>query len=46
MANTIFRKCKLGLLKAFEIGYRINVKRKKMSINELSKEFICQQRSA
>jgi transposase-like protein len=45
-ANTMFHKCKLGLLRAFEIGFRISVKRKGMSSNELSKEFGCQQRSA
>jgi transposase-like protein len=45
-ANTMFHKCKLGLLRVFEIGYRISVKRKGMSSNELAKEFGCQQRSA
>jgi transposase-like protein/predicted nucleic-acid-binding Zn-ribbon protein len=45
-ANTMFHKCKIGLVKAFEIGYRISVKKKGMSTNELAKEFDCQQRSA
>lgn len=45
-ANTLFHKCKLGLLMAFEIGFRISVKKKGMSSNELSKEFGCQQMSA
>jgi len=45
-ANTMFHKCKLGLLKAFGIGFRISVKKKGMSTNELAKEFDCQQRSA
>lgn len=45
-ANTMFHKCKLGLLRAFEIGFRISVKKKGMSTNELAKEFDCQQRSA
>jgi len=45
-ANTMFHKCKLGLLRAFEIGFRISVKKKGMSTNELAKEFDCQQRSS
>ena len=45
-ANTLFHKCKIKLLSAFEIGYRLSVKKKGMSSNELSKEFGCQQRSA
>ncbi len=45
-ANTLFHKCKLNLLKAFEIGFRISVKKKGMSTNELAKEFGCQQKSA
>jgi len=45
-ANTMYHKCKLTLLKAFEIGYRLSVKKKGMSSIELSKEFDCQQRSA
>lgn len=45
-ANTMFHKCKLSMLKAFEIGFRISVKKKGMSTNELAKEFDCQQRSA
>lgn len=45
-ANTMFHKCKLGLLRAFEIGYRISVKKKGMSSCELAQEFGCQQRSA
>ena len=45
-ANTMFHKCKLGLLKAFEIGFLININEKGMSSHELGKEFGCQQRSA
>lgn len=45
-AGTLFEKCKLGLLKAFEIGFRVSVRKKGMSSCELSKEFSCQQRSA
>ena len=45
-ANTMFHKCKLGLLRAFEIGFRISVKKKGMSSCELGREFGCQQRSA
>ncbi len=37
-ANTLFHKCKLSLLKAFEIGFRISVKKKGMSSNELGRE--------
>lgn len=45
-ANTMFHKCKLGLLRAFEIGYRISEEKEGMSSSELRKEFGCQQRSA
>jgi transposase-like protein/predicted nucleic-acid-binding Zn-ribbon protein len=45
-ANTLFHKCKIGLLVAFEIGYRLSVKKKGMSTLELAREFGCQQRSA
>ena len=43
--NTIFHKFKLGLLRAFEIGFRIIVKKKVMSSCELAREFGCQQKS-
>jgi transposase-like protein/predicted nucleic-acid-binding Zn-ribbon protein len=45
-ANTLFHKCKLGMLRAFEIGYRLSVKKKGMSTCELAKEFGCRQMSA
>jgi transposase-like protein len=45
-AGTLFHKCKLGLLKAFEIAFRVSVRKKGMSSCELAKEFGCQQRSA
>lgn len=45
-ANTLFHKCKLGLLRAFEMGFRISVKKKGMSSCELAKEFGCSQMSA
>ena len=45
-ANTMFHKLKLNLLTAFEIGFRISVKKKGMSSCELAKEFGCQQKSA
>jgi transposase-like protein len=45
-ANTMYHKCKLGLLRAFEIGFRLSVKKKGMSTCELAKEFGCQQMSA
>ena len=45
-ANTGLHKCKLELLKVFEIGFRISVRKKGMSTNELSKEFGCQQKTA
>lgn len=45
-ANTMFHKCKLGLLRAFEIGFRLSVKKKGMSSCELAKEFGCNQMSA
>lgn len=45
-ANTMYHKCKLGLLRAFEIGFRLSVKKKGMSTCELAKEFDCQQMSA
>lgn len=45
-ANTLLHKCKLDLIKVFEFGFRISVKKKGMSTNELAKEFGCQQKSA
>lgn len=45
-AGTIFHKCKLGLLRAFELAYRISVRKKGMSTCELAKELGCQQNSA
>lgn len=45
-ANTMFHKCKLGLLRAFEMGFRLSVKKKGMSSCELAKEFGCHQMSA
>jgi transposase-like protein len=45
-AGTLFHKCKLGMLKAFEMAFRISVRKKGMSSCELSKELGCQQRSA
>jgi len=45
-AGTLFHKCKLGMLKAFEIAFRVSVCKKGMSSCELSKEFDCQQRIA
>jgi len=45
-ANTMFHKCKMGLLRAFEIGFRVSVKKKGMSSCELAREFGCQQKSA
>lgn len=45
-SNTIFHKCKMDLLKVFEMAYRITVKKKGMSTCELAKEFGCQQKSA
>jgi transposase-like protein len=45
-ANTLFHKSKLGILKAFEFAFRVSVKLKGMSTNELAKEFSCQQKSA
>lgn len=45
-ANTLFHKCKLGLLRAFEMGFRLSVKKKGMSSCELAKEFGCCQMSA
>ncbi|MHB1176928.1 MAG: IS1595 family transposase [Daejeonella sp.] len=45
-AGTLFHKCKLGLLKAFEMAFRVSVRKKGMSSCELAKEFDCQQRSA
>jgi transposase-like protein len=45
-ANTMFQHCKLPLLKAFEMGFRISVKKKGMSSCELGKEFGCQQKTA
>ena len=45
-ANTLFHKCKLNLLKAFEIAFRVSVRKKGMSSCELSKEVGCNQKSA
>lgn len=45
-ANTLFHKCKLGLLRAFEMAFRLSVKKKGMSSCELAKEFGCCQMSA
>lgn len=45
-AGTIFHKCKLGLLRAFELAFRISVRKKGMSTTELAKELGCQQKSA
>ena len=45
-AGTLFHKCKLGLLKAFEMAFRLSVRKKGMSSCELAREFDCQQRSA
>ena len=45
-ANTLFHKSKLGILKAFELAFRVSVKKKGMSTNELAKEFSCQQKTA
>lgn len=45
-ANTLFHNCKLGILKAFEIAFRISVRKKGMSSCELSKEVGCNQKSA
>ncbi|MEJ7680298.1 MAG: IS1595 family transposase [Segetibacter sp.] len=45
-AGTLFHKCKLGLLRAFEMGFRISVRKKGMSTCELGKELGCQQKSA
>lgn len=45
-ANTMFHKCKTGLLRAFEIGFRISARKKGMSTLELAAEFDCQQKTA
>lgn len=45
-ANIMFHKCKLGLARAFEMGFRLSVKKKGMSSCELAKEFGCHQMSA
>lgn len=45
-ANTGLHKCKLDMMKVFEIGFRIGVRKKGMSSNELAREFGCQQKSA
>lgn len=45
-ANTLFHKCKLNLLTAFEFAFRVSVKKKGMSTMELAKEFGCQQKTA
>lgn len=36
-AGTLFHKCKLGMLKAFEMAFRVSVRKKGMSGCELSK---------
>jgi len=38
--------CKLGMLKAFEMAFRVSVRKKGMSSCGLAKGFACQQRSA
>ena len=45
-AGTLFHKCKLRMLKAFEIAFRVSARKKGMSSCELAREFGCQQRSA
>lgn len=45
-AGTLFHKCKLGMLKAFEIAFRVSARKKGMSSCELAREFGCRQRSA
>ncbi len=45
-AGTLFHQCKLGLVKAFEMIFRITVKKKGMSSCELAREVGCQQKSA
>ncbi len=45
-AGTLFHKCKLGFLRAFEMAFRVSVRKKGMSTCELAKEFGCQQKSA
>ena len=44
-AGTLFHKIKFPILKAFHICYRISVKKKGMSTEELSKEFELQQKT-
>ena len=44
-AGTLFHKMKFSILKAFHICYRISVKKKGMSTEELSKEFDLQQKT-
>ena len=45
-AGTMFHKCKLGLLRSFEMAFRVSARKKGMSTCELAKEFGCQQKSA
>ena len=45
-AGTIFHKCKLGLVRTFELAYRISLRKKGMSSCELAKELGCQQKTA
>lgn len=45
-AGTMFHKCKLGLIKAFEIAFRLSLRKKGMSSCELAKEYACNQKSA
>lgn len=45
-SGTMFHKCKLGMMGAFEMAFRISVRKKGMSTCELGKEFGCQQKSA
>ncbi len=45
-AGTLFHQCKLGLEIAFEMVFRIVVKKKGLSSCELAREFGCQQKSA
>lgn len=45
-SGTLFHQCKLGLVKAFEMAFRITARKKGMSSCELAREFNCQQKSA
>ena len=45
-SGTLFHQCKLGMVTAFEMVFRIAVKKKGMSSCELAREFGCQQKSA